>query len=330
MKKLVAVAALIAAAAALVAVRLHATRHRSERIERSGLVALPPDAVLAELGDLRNWAAWSPWERGPVRSRVYGGPTSAAGASCYWSAARGEAGRLTIVAVRGDGLDVELERRGSPPADLELRLRAAPGGTQLTWVYVVEPDLFARALAFLGLEDPAAALLEQGLDRLAAVVAARPRVETYRAERAVWLRAAPAAVLARLRDVRSFSSWSPWDEPGRLVERSFGGPRDGAGASAYWSEEGSTAVAGRLTVTRASAAGVELELELGGASSDHVLAVAPEAGGTRVTWTTTGEVGPGAAPDPEALGVALERGLLRLKALVEDGAVVRYAGEVRP
>jgi carbon monoxide dehydrogenase subunit G len=321
MRRVLAVAVLVVLAAVAAAVRLGATRGPSARVERARLVAAPPGAVLAELADLKQWAAWSPFEGDPAVRRVYGGPPAGPGASAYWSDRRGEAGRLTVVGASADGLDLELERRGWPSADLELRLAPAPGGTRVTWVHVAEPDLRVRARAFLGLPHPVAPLLEQGLARLAATLEARPRVETFRVERSARLRAAPGAVLARLADVRSFPDWSPWEEAGRPVRRSFGGPRDGVGASVYWSEGERPEAGGRVTVTKASAAGVELELELRGASSDHALAVAPDGGGARVTWAMSGEVAPGArAPTAESLAGDLDRGLARLRALV-DGDV---------
>lgn len=317
MRKLVAVAVLAAVAAALSVARLSATRAGASRLERARVVLAPPEAVLAELRDLRQWSGWSAWEGDDVRSRVYGGPPSGTGASCYWSDARGEAGRLTVVADRADGLDLELERRGRPPADLEVRLSPAPGGTRVAWTRVVEPDVFARALAFLGLE-PSAASLERTLAQLAAQLEARPRVARWSVSRSLSVRAAPAAVLARVADVRAFARWSPWEDPARPTAFSFGGPREGAGASAYWPEAGRPAP-GRLTIVRAGARGVELELERRGVSSDHALAVAPADGATRVTWTMSGEAPPGEAPSLATLAAELDRGLARLRAAVDVG-----------
>jgi hypothetical protein len=115
------------------------------------------------------------------------------------------------------------------------------------------------------------------------------------------------------------------------VERSYGGPSAGVGASAYWAEQDHPDARARVTVTRVTGSVVELELERGGASTDHALTVVPDEEGARVSWTVSGEATPGAAPPVAALAADLDRGLVRLRALVEDDrGAGRLARKVRP
>jgi hypothetical protein len=134
----------------------------SYRVERSASIAAAPDRVLAEIADLRRWAAWSPWERLDHQvHRTYGGSPSGTGASYYWpvDGAPGQA-RITVIRATPAQVDLELELPGEPPRDLELRVVAEGASTRVTWVMPGEED--ARGAV--------AARFDKGLARLKSVV----------------------------------------------------------------------------------------------------------------------------------------------------------------
>jgi hypothetical protein len=131
-----------------------------QRVERSILVEAPPEAVLAQVVDLRRWADWSPWMGTGARTqRTYGGPRSGLGSTYFWRDA-GDAGtgRVTVTAAAANRVEVELQL-DAPRAistDLELRVAVEGKGTRVTWIMNGDP----------GIEG---ASLEAGLARLKAV-----------------------------------------------------------------------------------------------------------------------------------------------------------------
>src|SRR6266852_2515065 len=72
------------------------------RITRSATIAAPPEAVFAQVNDLHNWEAWSPWAKlDPNAKTTYAGPAAGTGAAFAWSGNNriGE-GRMTITESR--------------------------------------------------------------------------------------------------------------------------------------------------------------------------------------------------------------------------------------
>lgn len=339
-KKMIAVAVVAAGAMlAVVAGRavFFSTRTSIRRAERSVLVEAPPEVVLAQLTDPRRWAAWSPWEsRDPGVQRTYGGPAAGEGASSYWSGgAEVGAGRLTIIRAGPEKVEVEreIERPTWSLTDFEFRLSREGGGTRVWWSMKSEKnDLASRVRGLLpGRDEAIGEELERGLARLEAVAEAQARGERWRVERSALVAAPPPAVLARIADLHQWTAWSPWERPG--MRRSYGGPPEGEGASYYFSG-GAEAERGRLTVVKAAPGGVAVEMEIEeprASLADLELRLVPEGDGTRLTWVMSGEVevrgeALGRAGDPEAtVGADLEKGLARLRAVVEAPAKVQVA-----
>jgi carbon monoxide dehydrogenase subunit G len=308
---------------ALALARGLATGQAARRVERVRTVAAPPEVVVAELGDLRRWAAWAPWgPDGDARRVLFGGAPAGPGASAYWADGAGARFRLTVVATTASGVDLELERPGAPPADLELRVAPAGGGARVALAWIADPDLSARARALLGLPGPAAAAVEVTLARLAAAVAARPARQAYRVERSIRVSAPPARVQEWIADLRRWEGWSPWDTARPGAAPVHGGPARGPGATLYWRTGEGPGAAGRLTILRVTDRAVELEVSVLGETLDVALSVSGDDAGTRVTMALAGERGEADRPpqDAEALSGDLERALSRLKALIEAAA----------
>src|SRR2546425_12785658 len=82
------------------------------RITRSASFAAPPEAVFAQVNDLHNWEAWSPWAKlDPAMKPTYEGPAAGVGAICSWAGNDkvGE-GRMTVTESRpGELVRLKLE-----------------------------------------------------------------------------------------------------------------------------------------------------------------------------------------------------------------------------
>jgi hypothetical protein len=112
-----------------------------------------------------------------------------------------------------------------------------------------------------------------------------------RAERAVRVAAPPDVVLAVISDLRRWPEWWPRERPEGQVQRTYGGPITGVGASSWWSA-GDAVVRGRMTITDASDGKIDVELELTGphsAQSYLEFKVAVEEGGTRLSVSLVGD-----------------------------------------
>ncbi len=284
------------------------------RVERSVLVAAPPETVLEQLSDLQRWVAWTPTEsRDPRISRSYGGRPGSPGATYYWSGGPAVGrGRMTVVGIGPGRLDLELEteapRRSA--SDLELRVVPSGSGSRLTWTVLGENGPLDRALWVLSRRHALVRTLEQQLDRFRSATEALPRTEIRRAE-ATTVVAAPAGALRdRIADPAGWWAWSPWAGTAKGSARP-GGAASGVGASLYWPDGERQA---RMTVVALGPDSVDLELELGtGGPSprthDLRFQLHPDGDHTRVTWTASGDQGLEASQ--------LDAGLSRLKSLAE-------------
>jgi uncharacterized protein YndB with AHSA1/START domain len=285
------------------------------RAERTVRVAAPPAVVLAVISDLRRWPEWWPRERaeGEVQ-RTYGGPATGVGASSWWSA--GEAvgrGRMTITDASDGKIDVELELSGPHPAesDLEFTVTAEEGATRLSLSVVGDRDLEGRRLGLFSSAEkrmgPALSAILAGIQQAAEQDA---KVEGSAVERSAAIAAPPSVVLEQLADPRRWQSWSPWGDADPGVERAYGGPPSGEGASCYWWNDN---VRGRITVVAADVLQVEVELEMvkpAPSLTDLRFVLAAEGAGTRLTASAKG--GPA--------GAGLETALARLAATAETEA----------
>jgi hypothetical protein len=320
---------------ALAAGAMLASRPAAWRVSRTATLAAPAAVLVAELVDLRRWGGW--WSGAGLDEeapRTFGGPATGVGATCYWAAAgRAGQGRLTVVGAAPGKVELEQELHLESPEpasrDLEFTLETDGAATRVTAAVTGEDALARRALSLLwSRDDELGPELERALAGLGRVAEAVARSQPRRLERAARIAAPPELVMAELADLRRWGDWVPWEAPGRELTWTFGGPLQGAGASAYWSGDAADG-RGRLTVLKVAHDRVQVEREVESprpGSSDHEFRVSDDEGGTLVTWAVASEREPGDlaegwAPDAEArLASELERGLARLKDVVERDA----------
>lgn len=148
---------------------------RTWRVERSVVIAAPPERISPYLLDLHRWQEWSPWTRAldPLVRHAYSGPRSGVGAGWSWLGPTMGRGSLTITwadARTGLRLDQAIES-DRVNAHAELRLVPTAEGTRVTWVDEGELPLLGgwfrgRVEARLGRS------FEAGLGRLKALAEA--------------------------------------------------------------------------------------------------------------------------------------------------------------
>jgi hypothetical protein len=149
---------------------------RGWRVERSVLVAAPPEHLAPLVLDLRRWRDWSPWTRAldaQVRHTTWG-PAVGVGAGWSWLDPATGRGTVTITAAdpgRGVSIDRTIEAE-QVTAHAELTLTPEGRGTRVRWVDQGELPLLGGY--FRGrVEARVARHLERGLVRLQALAEAR-------------------------------------------------------------------------------------------------------------------------------------------------------------
>jgi uncharacterized protein YndB with AHSA1/START domain len=142
--------------------------------------------------------------------------------------------------------------------------------------------------------------------------------------RSTHVAAPPAKVYALVADPRRWKDWSVWNRRDPQMAMSYSGAASGAGA--VWSWQSRSEGDGQMTFTEAEA-GRRIAYELFfpdfGTTSAGSLTLAPEAEGTRITWTIAGDLGGNplmrwfALAMDGLIGRDFEAGLANLKLLAE-------------
>jgi uncharacterized protein YndB with AHSA1/START domain len=136
---------------------------------------------------------------------------------------------------------------------------------------------------------------------------------------------APADKIYRfIASPRAWAQWTVWNERDPGMKITYSGPESGKGAT--WSWDSKTEGVGRMEFTGAEPnKRVDYVLTFEGFEfrSPGALTLFPEGSGTRVTWTTAGNVGGNplkhymVALMDRMVGPDFEKGLANLKALAE-------------
>lgn len=146
----------------------------------------------------------------------------------------------------------------------------------------------------------------------------------FKVTRSVSVAAGAEPVYALVAEPRRWKEWTVWNrrDPNMAIE--YFGPPSGAGAG--WSWKSASEGDGKMTFTAAEP-GRRLAYELYfpdfGTTSDGEIVLAPDGGGTRLTWTMTGNMGSNPLMRWMALfmdgmvGKDFEAGLANLKTLAE-------------
>lgn len=152
----------------------------------------------------------------------------------------------------------------------------------------------------------------------------------WHVDRSILIEASPETIHRYVATPALWAEWCPWPGDGASPAVGFAGPASGVGAALLW--DGEESGGGSLTITHSDPRrGVAYDLRTESPSLEAVgsLALSPEAGGTRVTWSSSGDVG--GNPFRRFLtlcygglmGPRFERGLADLKRRVESDAAAR-------
>lgn len=159
------------------------------------------------------------------------------------------------------------------------------------------------------------------------IVALQPA--DFRVERGTTISAHPAAVFARVNDLRAWQEFSPWAKLDPDAKVAFAGPATGEGSSFSWAGNRDVGEGSMTIVESRPAELVRFRLDfvkpLEG-TSEAAFTFRPEAAGTAVTWSMSGKnnfVGKAISlfvDCEEMIGPQFEQGLANLKALSEAPA----------
>jgi hypothetical protein len=152
------------------------TRPPSFRTARSAMMSAPPDVVFAQVNDLHQWPAWSPWEKlDPNLKRTYAGAPAGAGAVYSWSGQKqvGE-GRMTITESRPSELirfNLEFFKPFKATNTALFTFTPQAGQTNVTWSMEGRKNFMFKAMGlFCNLDKMVGRDFEKGLANLKVVV----------------------------------------------------------------------------------------------------------------------------------------------------------------
>ncbi|MGX5816959.1 SRPBCC family protein [Chitinophaga lutea] len=105
------------------------------RVERVMLMNAPASVIFPYVNVLRNWAEWSPWQKGhPDAELRFTGNDAGKGAGFSWRGRGARKGNLTVTDSRPDELlvlDLHFARGGAGRS--WFRLLSSPSGTRVVW-----------------------------------------------------------------------------------------------------------------------------------------------------------------------------------------------------
>lgn len=130
------------------------------------------------------------------------------------------------------------------------------------------------------------AIIVAGVLGLAAI-----QPDRFRVQREIVVKAPPEKIYPLIEDFRRWSAWSPWEKLDPAMQRDFGGPPSGKGASYAWSGNDDVGQ-GRMEITEATPRSrIVIQLDFikpFAASNVAEFDLVPEAEATRVRWAMHG------------------------------------------
>lgn len=154
-------------------------------------------------------------------------------------------------------------------------------------------------------------------------------MSTFSVSRSLLIQAPAEEIYPLVVSFREWPKWSPWETIDPTMQRSYDGPVSGVGSKYAWKGNGK-AGAGTMEITEASEpAKIAIRLEFTKpmkALNPTTFTFVSEGGGTRVTWSMTGEnKGMGRVfmlfmNMDKLVGGDFEKGLAQLSAVVAGNA----------
>jgi hypothetical protein len=152
-----------------------ALRPADFRISRSSTISAPAPALFAQVNDLHNWSAWSPWEKiDPAMKKTYEGAPAGIGAIYSWigNSKVGE-GRMTVTESRpNDMIRIKLEFQKPFKATNTAEFTFKPEGNQttVTWSMSGKNNFMVKAFGLLmNMDKMVGGEFEKGLAQMKTV-----------------------------------------------------------------------------------------------------------------------------------------------------------------
>jgi Polyketide cyclase / dehydrase and lipid transport len=141
-------------------------------VERTKLLAAPPEAVFARVNSFGQWSAWSPWEGlDPAMKKTYDGPAAGVGAHYAWDSANSDAGQgeMTIKDSSPTRIAIDLHfiRPFEGSNDTVFTMTPKDGGTEVNWRMSGKNDFAGKAFSlFMDMDKLVGGDFEKGLASL--------------------------------------------------------------------------------------------------------------------------------------------------------------------
>jgi hypothetical protein len=152
-----------------------AMRPSDFRVERSAVVAAPAPVVFAQVNDLHNWDAWSPFAKlDPAAKQTFEGPRAGTGAALAWAGNRqaGE-GRMTITESRPYELirfRLDFVKPFAVTNTAEFTFTPRGDQTAVTWSMSGRQNFMAKAFCmFMSMDKMVGGEFEKGLAQMKSV-----------------------------------------------------------------------------------------------------------------------------------------------------------------
>lgn len=147
-------------------------------VTRTATISAPASTIFAQINDLHNWEAWSPWAKmDPAMKQTYEGATVGTGASYFWkgNSKVGE-GRMTIMESRpSDMIKIKLEfiKPFSATNDTDFTFKPEGNQTNVTWSMSGKNNFIGKAFCmFMNMDKTVGGDFEKGLMQLKSIVEA--------------------------------------------------------------------------------------------------------------------------------------------------------------
>lgn len=161
----------------LIVVGIAMTKPDEFKVSRSATFSVTPAVVFAQVNDLRNWEAWSPWAKLDLSAKpTYEGPKSGNGAAMVWHSEKPEVGvgKMTITESVPNQrivflLEFEKPMKGTNTASFTFK--GAGKQTEVTWSMSGKMELMQKVMSiFMNCEKMVGGMFEDGFKNLKAVV----------------------------------------------------------------------------------------------------------------------------------------------------------------
>lgn len=151
------------------------TKPDTFRVQRSASIFAPPENIFPHIDALKNWSAWSPWEKkDPAMKKAYSGASQGRGAVLEWDGNKDVGtGRMQVLeSTPPFTVRIQLDFFAPFKAQntAEFTLTPTTGSTQVTWaMYGPQPFMMKVMSTLMNMDQMVGKDFEEGLANLKAL-----------------------------------------------------------------------------------------------------------------------------------------------------------------